>query len=371
VRPAANPSRGKAPHPVRFGSVRVVYNSFAGRYSDNPRAIYEALVAEGGAVSHVWLADPAHRHLFPDGIETVEFDAEHAVRELETADVIVSNTHIELDWRKRDDALYLQTWHGTPLKHIHFDSVWAPPGRVDYLTLDVRRWDVLLSPNRASTAPLRRAFGFTGEVLETGYPRNDVLCSPHRDEVRRRVRAALGLADDVVAVLYTPTWRDDVLDADGRQDFVLGLDLDDFAARLGPGHVLLLRLHPLIASDRFTADRPGVLNVSWHPDVADLYLAADLMVTDYSSTMFDFAVTGKPLIFFAYDYDHYRDHLRGFYFDITEDPPGPIVRTSAEVVGAIADPPPMSDAYRRFQERFCSLEDGHATERVLKRCFAG
>ena len=354
--------------------MKVVHHSFGGRYSDNPRAIYESLIARGHPSSHVWLLDPRHAHGFPAGVDTVEYGSERCIKELESADVVVSNTHIELDWRKSPEARYLQTWHGSPLKHIHFDSLWAPPGRVAYLTEDVQRWDHLLSPNHASTECLRRAFGFGGEIAETGYPRNDVLSGPRRDDIRAEVRARLGIADDATVVLYTPTWRDDVLDAQGRQDFSLHLDLDEFTRRLGRKHVLLVRTHFLISAELPPIDRPGVRDVSAYPDVSELYLAADVMVTDYSSTMFDFAVTGKPLLFYTYDLAHYRDALRGFYFDFHEHAPGPLLNTSTDVVDALGDLDTVREAYapayQRFRERYCHLEDGHATDRVIERYFA-
>jgi CDP-glycerol glycerophosphotransferase len=358
--------------------MKVVYNSYAGRYSDNPRAVYEFLRAReqrfgDQPLTHVWLMDPVHEYGFPAGADTVRSGSPESVQALETADVVVSNTHIELDWTKAPGAVYLQTWHGTPLKHIHFDVFWAPPGRLEYLTQDVRRWDHLLSPNQASTGPLRQAFDFSGDVVETGYPRNDVLVAPGHQEVRARVRDELGIPDDKTVVLYTPTWRDDLTDENGRQDFDLRLDLDEFTRRLGPDHVLLLRLHYFVSGRLAPIDRPEVRDVSFHPDVSELYLAADVMITDYSSTMFDFAVTGKPLLFYTYDLAHYRDTLRGFYFDFHLRAPGPLLQTSTEVVDAIADLERVrdehADAYARFQERFCYLEDGRSTARVVDRFF--
>jgi len=119
------------------------------------------------------------------------------------------------------------------------------------------------------------------------------------------------------------------------------------------------------------ASHDAVRDVSFHPQVSDLYLAADVLVTDYSSTMFDFAVTGKPMVFFTYDLDHYRDRLRGFYFDFVPDAPGPVVQTTEELIDALRDPgPPVAGRYEAFRERFCSLEDGHATDRVLDRLSA-
>jgi CDP-glycerol glycerophosphotransferase (TagB/SpsB family) len=354
--------------------VRVVFNSFRGSYSDSPRALYEALRARGDAHEYVWLVQPQRVADFPDDVETAVFGSPEGRAACESADVVVSNDHLGFDWDKRPGTRYLQTWHGTPLKRIHNDVLWAPEGRLAYLDQDIARWDALLSPNAASTPRFRNAFGFTGPVHETGYPRNDVLNAPDRDRLRAEVRAELGIADGVTAVLYTPTWRDDLVFAggDGPQH-TFPLDLGEFAAALGEDHVLLLRLHQMV-SDRleFPAGGP-VRDVSAHPDIRYLYLAADVLVTDYSSTMFDFAVTGRPIVNFTYDLDYFSNELRGFYFDLAEAAPGPLLSTSEEVVAAIAalgespwEPPPR---YRRFQETFCSLEDGSATERVLELLF--
>lgn len=352
--------------------MHIVYSSFGGRYSDSPRAVHEALLLRTGDVRHTWLADPLHHHGFPPRVRTVPFGSAASVEALQDADVIVANTYLDLDWRKRPGAVYVQTWHGTPLKRIHFDALWTAPGRLDPLAEDVARWDFLLSPNAASTEPLRSAFRYAGEVVESGYPRNDVLVAPQRDEVRARVRAELGIPEGATAVLYAPTWRDDLVGEDGRADFALQLDLADLTARLGGDTVLLLRLHYMLAGRLGPLEGTAVRDVSFHPEISDLYLAADAMVTDYSSAMFDFGVTGKPMLFFTYDLAHYRDTLRGFYFDFEAMAPGPLLRTSAEVVDALHDLDAVrdryQDAYVRFQDRFCHLDDGRATARVLERC---
>ncbi|UOY03638.1 CDP-glycerol glycerophosphotransferase family protein [Blastococcus sp. PRF04-17] len=361
--------------------MNIVYSAFRGHFSDSPRAIYEALLAQGpdspaAGATHTWLAAPHLQATFPAGIATVEFGSPECIAALEAADLVVSNDHIPLDWEKKAGATYLQTWHGTPLKRIHNDVLWAPEGRLAYLEHDIARWDLLLSPNTASTERLRKAFGFSGPIHETGLPRNDLLSSPQRDQVRAQVRADLGIRDDQTVVLYTPTWRDDlVFNKTGPQDFEFPLDLDDFGARLGTGHVLLLRLHNMVMDRLEVAEGSVVRDVCSHPDIRDLYLAADLMVTDYSSTMFDFAITGKPLLFFTYDLDYFRDELRGFYFDLAEAAPTPLLRTSKEIVDAIAEIDDLTaqtrDRYARFRETFTHLEDGHATDRVLQLLFPG
>jgi CDP-glycerol glycerophosphotransferase len=345
----------------------VVYNSFDGRYSDSPRVLHETY-ADQYPGEHVWLADPDHLHGFPSGTRTVPIDSRDAVDALEAADLVVANTHLEMEWTKAPGATYLQTWHGTPLKRIHHDVLWAPEGRLAELDRDVARWDHLVSPNQVSTPRLRAAFGYAGSVLETGYPRNDVLTSPAAPEIRARVRAALGIPDGVTAVLYTPTWRDRDYFEPPTGGLEFALPLDELSRDLGPGFCLLPRLHYKVTHLRNDRDVPGVVDVSYYPDVAELFLAADVLVTDYSSTMFDFAATGKPMIFYTYDMAAYRDSLRGFYFDLEPIAPGPVVGRPDELREALWNLDAGHEAhrglYRRFQQTFGALQEGHATERL-------
>ena len=354
--------------------VKVVYFTFRGLFADNPRAVYEGLLARGdGDFSHTWLCTPKTQGTFPAGVETILYGTPEAAAALAAADVVVANDCMSMDWTKSPDTTYLQTWHGTPLKRIHHDAP-VRPGWLDKPDRDVARWDMLLSPNPVSTERLRHAFRFGGAVHETGYPRNDVMSRPDRDDVRARVRAELGIPHGTTAVLYAPTWRDDlVFDSTGGRDFEVPIDLADFDRRLGRDHVLLTRLHSMVAGRLAIPPGAPVVDVSDRAESAELYLAADMLVTDYSSAMFDFAVTGKPMVFYTYDLEHYRDDVRGFYFDLAEVAPGPLVRTSSELVEAIADSnvaaSELADRYARFRDTFCSLEDGHATDRVLDLLF--
>ena len=354
--------------------MRLVYNSFEGRYSDSPRALYEALRRRGDDHEHVWLADPAHAQGFPAGVATVAYGSPEGRAALEAADVLIANTHTDVTWMKAAGSLYLQTWHGTPLKRIHWDVLWAPPGRLERLSRDVARWDLLLSPNSPSTPLLRGAFRYDGELLESGYPRNDVLSSPDRDAIRAAVREQLGIAPEQTAVLYAPTWRDDEVFAAGGSEFRLPFDVDGFVEQLGGDHVLLLRLHYMLTGKLGPVAHPSVRDVSFDPDISRLYLAADVLVTDYSSSMFDFAVTGRPMLFYTYDLADYESRVRGFYFDFAPEAPGPLLKTSEEVFDALRDLPAVAERHAerlvRFQAKFCHLEDGHASDRVLDRLLA-
>jgi CDP-glycerol glycerophosphotransferase len=247
------------------------------------------------------------------------------------------------------------------MKRIHHDVLWAPPGRLSRLDRDVEKWDVLLSPNSISTPLLRQAFRYIGEVWETGYPRNDLLVDHDRHRRRRQTRRMLGLGTDTTAILYAPTWRDDECFDDERPEVPMGLDVGALVRSLGRDTAVLVRTHNLMTGRLTVPQGEGLHDVSYYPDIRDLYLAADALVTDYSSVMFDFAVTGKPMAFYTYDLDHFRDSVRGFYFDLEPRAPGPLVHTLDDLVDA------LRGLYTAFQRTFTSLEDGAATARVLQR----
>jgi len=348
--------------------LKVVYNSYNGRFSDSPRALYETLRAQGIGDEHVWLQDPHHAATFPPDTRTVAIATQESVAALESADLLISNTHIQLDdWAKPAGATYLQTWHGTPLKRIHRAAVSIPePSAMDALDADIARWDFLVTPSRAGTGLLRSAFDYTGRILETGYPRNDALNAGDRHERRHRVRLELGLSEADTAVLYAPTYRDDDVI---EREVPFALDPVALVDRLGDGYRMLLRRHYFLAQQGpFTGD-DRIVEVSAHPDAADLYLAADVLITDYSSVIFDFAVTGKPILLFAYDLEHYRDRLRGFTLDLEVDMPGPVLYDQDQLAEALLDLPALvasyAERYTNFRGLYCHLDDGHATERVV------
>jgi CDP-glycerol glycerophosphotransferase len=355
---------------------RVVYNSFQGHFSDNPRAIYEELVARGDERTHVWTAEASNLAAFPPGTRPVVPGTWAHLREVERARYVIANVEMREQLHKGRGVVFVQTWHGTALKRIGYDNryVVANPAGFERDVREYERWDYLLSPNRFTSEIMLSAFrGFRGEILETGYPRNDVLSSPGRDALRARVRAQLGIEEGQTAVLYAPTWRDDLYHEQGPGAFRLALDVDELAARLGEGHVLLLRLHFLVAAALARRQGGTVRDVSMYEDIRDLYLAADVLITDYSSVMFDFAVTGKPQLFFTHDLEDYRDRLRGFYFDFEREAPGPLCRTSDELISALQDLDAVTAAhtarYAAFRERFCYLDDGGASRRVVDRMF--
>jgi CDP-glycerol glycerophosphotransferase len=356
----------------------VLFVSWKGKLcSDNPLGIAEELRRRGDDREHIWVVTDYAADV-PPGARAVLSGTEEYFEALARCRYLVSNDDMQPEFRKRDGQVYLQTWHGTPLKRIGFDigkpQFASGTAYFDHLANDVAKWDLLLSQNPFSTPILRRAFRFGGEICEYGYPRNDALT--REPERAAQIRARLGIPDGKRVVLYAPTWRDNQYYASGRYRFDLRLDLDRAAQVAGPGDVLLIRGHHHLANDVQSGSRHGFArNVTGYPDITDLFLITDVLITDYSSVMFDFAVTGRPMLFFTYDLAAYRDKLRGFCFDFEAEAPGPLLATSDEVLAALADTDgavaSYRDSYRAFAAKYCPLDDGKAGARVCDRLFQG
>jgi len=262
------------------------------------------------------------------------------------------------------------------LKRIGFDVENIRGKSRDYfdkLAWETRQWDYLVSPSPWATPILRSAFRFEGEVLETGYPRNDIFFSPEREAIADRTRRLLGLPEGKKVVLYAPTWRDDKYYTRGKHKLDLHLDLRRMYEKLGDDHVLLVRRHPRVVDSVPIVGEDFVYDVSLYPEIMELFLITDVLITDYSSMMFDFANTGRPMLFFTYDLESYRDNLRGFYFDFEETAPGPLLTRSDDVIESLLDIDGVAErsgaSYRSFVDQFCPLDDGHASARVVDRVF--
>jgi CDP-glycerol glycerophosphotransferase len=356
----------------------VLFESYQSRaYADNARAVFEELARRDSGLTCRWVVLDGQTEL-PDGLEAVRRNSTEHYEALARSRYVVVPNYRPLDsWlRTPTEQVVVQTWHGAPFKKIGFDNERgeraSSPGYLDALRRESARWNFLLSPNPPSTPILRRAFGYDGAMLETGYPRCDMFFRPDRAAVAARVRDRLGLPEGKTVVLYAPTMRDDHRYAGNRFTLDLRLDLDKARAALGDDHVLLVRRHAKVVDTVTTADGEFARDVSLWPDVNELLLATDILVTDYSSMMFDFANTGRPMLFFTYDLEDYRDRLRGFYFDV-ERVPGPLLMTSDEVISSIREATALREqydaTYRAFVADFCTWDDGGAAARFVDQVF--
>ena len=267
------------------------------------------------------------------------------------------------DWLRRRfvrerGQVVLQTWHGTPLKRLALHRPGFDPRRMAAVFKESRRWNVLLAQNPYAAKVLGKAYAFlTRPLWVEGYPRNDVLV--HGDD--GRTRAALGIGTEERVLLYAPTWRDD------RREIVDFIDPVALAADTDA--VVLVRGHSRTLQPGRDAEGPRVIDVTGYPDTSGLLSAADALITDYSSVMFDFSVTGKPMYFLVPDLERYRGELRGFYFDLAERAPGPLVRSQDDLVTALLrdDIQEFAERYAVWQQTFNARDDGHAAERVVDR----
>jgi CDP-glycerol glycerophosphotransferase len=283
-----------------------------------------------------------------------------------SARLIVTNNTLPAYFRKGPEQVYVQTWHGTPIKRIGTDIPHQRVSTEHHLRLllgQASSWDYLVSSSPFSTEIYRRAFDYDGEILEIGRPSNDVLVGPGSSALREEVRSRLGIPEDQRVLLYAPTWRDDAWRG-GTWDKVVHLDAEAVTAAR-PDVTVLVRGHPNTAHRPRVPGSARVLDVTAYPDFTRLLLAADVLVTDYSGAMFDFAHTDRPMIFLAPDLESYRDRVRGLYLDLEEVAPGPVVRSTAEVLACLDLDDQWSSARHRLRATYAPYDDGAVTKRLL------
>ena len=360
---------------------QIVFESFGGKsYSCSPRAIYEELQRVDPSYTCVWaFNDPSSKEIVGNGKKVKRLSLQYYYY-MATSKYWVINARVPKYIKKRDETEYVQTWHGTPLKRlaadmkeVHMPGTSTSTYKKNFYE-EAQRWDYLVSPNDYSTEIFKRAFHFDKEVLDVGYPRNDLF---YKEEINNptsiaKLKERIGLPADKKVVLYAPTWRDDEFYGKGEYKFDIKLDLFDMKERLGDEYVVVLRMHYLIADNLNVDGLEGfAYNFSDYDDIAELYLVSDILITDYSSVFFDYANLNRPILFYTYDLDKYRNDLRGFYIDFEKEAPGPVLMTSDEVIQTIEDIDNVYTQYQelvsRFNEKFCHLDDGYASKNIIDR----
>ncbi|GAA2762877.1 CDP-glycerol glycerophosphotransferase family protein [Streptomyces paradoxus] len=341
----------------------------------NPAAIAAKLAELAPQIHAVWVVTEENAALLPPGTDHVVPGSRRYWEVLASAKYLVNNVNFANAVVKRPDAIHVQTHHGTPLKRMGLDQMAYPAAAqgLDFKALLERidKWDFSVSANSHTTRMWERAYPSRYVSLDHGYPRNDVYYTAGADDIRA-VRDRLGIAPGRRAVLYAPTHRD------YEAGWTPRLDLATLADRLGEDTVLLVRGHYFYggaASPLTNLRRTGrIIDVSSYDPVEELCLAADALVTDYSSIMFDYANLDRPIVIHADDWETYRT-TRGVYFDLMAEAPGPVARTQQELTEILT-----TDAWRDesaaktravFRRRFCEYDDGRAAERVVRRVFLG
>lgn len=363
---------------------KIVFMSFHGRgYGDNPKAIYEEMKKDEKFKDYTFVWVLRNLQETPKGSIGVHYMRWSYFVAMASSKYWIINCKLPKYIFKKKNQVYLQTWHGTPLKHLGHDI--EADGDMKFyrsgLTLeqmrctyddDVRKYNYMISPNRFCTRIFPHAFHIDKEkLIETGYPRNDVLCRATA-ETKRKVKEELNIPEGKKVILYAPTWRDNSYVAEGYT-FELKADFHKWREQLGKEYILLFKPHYSIINSLRNDQKEGLddflLCIDPNYDISSLYIVADLLVTDYSSVFFDYAILERPIYFYMYDREEYDKQLRGFYLDVDKDLPGEIVTSEDQLLQLIKSERYDFDKLKEFNKEFNSFQDGYSSQKVIRKIF--
>ncbi len=350
---------------MRKDSKKIVFQSYYGRgYSDSPRAIAEAMRARGGFELYWTVKSAEEAKSLPSGIIPILIDTPEAIKIQCEAMFWVDNCRKWAYTQKGAGQFYIQTWHGFPLKRIEKDAGDALPA--DYIEAakkDSRMCDLMVSNSSFLSEIYRSGFWYDGEIAECGFPRNDVLVNGD-ESLKEKARKMLSLSDETKYLLYAPTFRKGMgLEA---YDMDYAKTVEAMKERFGGEWKILAKLHPNVASKakEINLDQAYVINASDYPDILDLYLLSDAMISDYSSVMFDYMLTKKPCFLYVNDLESYGAD-RSFYFDIEKLPFDAAASNDGltELIKGF-DEEKQNERIRRFNKEFEMHETGRAAEYI-------
>lgn len=366
----------------------VIFESFLGKqYACSPKAIYEAMKEDDAYRDYifVWVfrrSDTMRKELGDERTIVVKYNTRRYFRAYAQAKYWVTNWRLSSAIVKKEGQVCIQTWHGTPLKKIGMDltiegnaTTSQKKGHKMYLE-DAKLYDFFVSPSAFCSKVFASAFGLSilkkeNILIETGYPRNDALCSTGADEVKS-LKEALGLPLDKKIVLYAPTWRDNQHTLGVGYTFDFDAHIKGFLDRVSDDYAVIVRLHYLIADSLDLSPYAGrVFDFSKLDDINQLYLVSDALITDYSSVFFDYSNLRRPILFYMYDLDDYQHNVRDFYIDLDELP-GPILKTEEELLAVLDNLEDVEkgylEKYNQFASKYTYLDDGRAGQRVAHMC---
>lgn len=357
---------------------KILFESNLGRnYTGNPRAIYEEMLRQGldNKYRCYFILEDVNTKL-PGSAKKIKRNRFRYFFLFATAGIWVCDSRLPRYIIKRPGVTYIQTWHGTPLKKLalDMDTVYmaGETGIESYKKSfyeNTRTWDYLISQNHYSTEIFRRAFAFDKEILEIGYPRNDVLFQSNTKEYIRNLKKKLGLPLNKKVILYAPTWRDNEFHGNGRYKFNPRMDFGRLQQELSKDTVIIVKYHYLIMDQVDWSPYQGfIYSYDMTYDISTLYLVSDMLITDYSSVMFDYSLLKRPMVFYCYDLEEYKDTLRGFYFDFLAEAPGPVTKTTEELVTAIQQysKDQYQEQYKAFTVKYNHADDGLSSQKIVR-----
>ena len=348
---------------------KIVFLNFWGRgYGDSPKYIAEEVIRQNLSYEMVWLVYDLSCEM-PDRIKKVKYYSLKSRIELATARVIISNVKGGLQFRKKKTQYYIQTWHGGfGVKFIEKEiESFLSPKYILSSKHDSSITDLILSGSEFQTKVIKDAFWYDGEIFKKGIPRNDIFFSVTEEKVSL-LKEKYGFQKSDRIVMYAPTFRDD------NSSEAFGLDttmlLKALEERTGFRWKLIIRLHPVASQYRglFQYDNQ-IVDGSGFPDSQELLVMSDLLITDFSSVMMDFAIMKKPVFLFITDLEQYirncRD-VRPIFYQL----PFALAHSNIELCNVIKvyDESKYQQGLKSFMDdHYQSYDDGHASEYVVDR----
>ena len=368
----------------------VIFESFMGRnYACSPRAIYEELLKDNKYKDYkfIWaFREPSkYKDTFSsDRTTVIKYNSLSYYKAYSKAKYWVTNSRIPVGINKKKGQVYLQCWHGTPLKRLGHDIIEETKNALNNKEEmikkyddDANKYDYFISPSKFATEKFISAFGLKQKnkeniIIEQGYPRNDFLYNYKEKDVKR-IKKELGIPLNKKVIFYLPTWRDDQHSSGLGYTYKTEVDFDYLKKELGDEYIILFSPHYFVANSfDFEKYKGFVYNLSISGDINDVYIISDILITDYSSVFFDYANLKRPMIFYMYDLEYYANNLRGFYIDLKELP-GDIVKEEKEIVKIVKNLDKYNKKhekkYKAFNNKFNYLDDGKAAKRVIEKVF--
>lgn len=363
-----------------------MFFAFKGKsYACSPRAIYEYMLSDKKYqdFKFIWaFTEPEKYQELENNKNTkvIKYGGKEYQKALAKSKYWIFNYRVQDHIYPKKDQIYIQCWHGTPLKKLGYDlkntnnAMNSESEIHDKYRIDAKKFKYILSPSKFASEKFASAWNLinthmTDKIVEKGYPRNDFLYNFKEEEIKK-IKQKLNLPENKKVILYAPTWRDDQHQAGVGYTYKTEVDFDILRSRLKNEYIILFRAHYLVANSfDFEKYKGFIYDVSKVDNINELYIVSDILITDYSSVFFDYANLKRPMIFYMYDFEKYKDDLRGFYIDINELP-GKIAKTEDELIQAIEETKNFqyNDKYKKFNEKYNYLDDGQVTKRVLEEC---
>lgn len=366
----------------------IFFEVYDGRnYTCSPKAIYEKMLTmkEFKDFKFIWaFNDPSKHDVMKDKrLVIVKTNTKDYYKYISSSKYWIVNSIMDECITKKKGQVYVQCWHGTPLKRLRYDI--EVNGAVLNTIEEIRKrndrdavkFDYFISPSKYCTEKFTSAFnlialGKKDIIIEEGYPRNDSLFNRNKKDVDK-IKERLGIPKDKKVICYLPTFRDNQHTSGVGYTYNLAIDFDSLKKRFGKDYVILFKPHYFIANKiDLSKYKNFVYNVASYDEINDIYLASDLLITDYSSVFFDYANLNRPVMFYMYDFDDYKNNLRDFYISLDELP-GPIAKTQKELEDYIVNIHKSISKYKKtydkFNDKYNYLDDGNASERVIRVIF--